>query len=191
MNFLAHLWLADRAGADLAGAILGDVLRGALPAALPAPVARSVRLHRRIDARTDVHPRVQAARRRFGPGARRWSGVILDVLYDHALALDWARFSGEPLEQFADRAAAAVAAQARWFQSPPRAAPFANLLVSYRDPQGFELAVRRIATRLRKPEALLDAMVLWQEHLPAAREDLPVLLADLEQAAHEFRETAP
>ncbi len=41
MNFLAHLWLTDRAGLPLAGAILGDVLHGALPADMPPALARA------------------------------------------------------------------------------------------------------------------------------------------------------
>ena len=88
MNFLAHLWLTDRAGLPLAGAILGDILRGALPADMPEPLARSVMLHRHVDAHTDRHPRVVAAREHFAPGARRYAGILLDVLFDHVLAQD-------------------------------------------------------------------------------------------------------
>lgn len=187
MNFLAHLWLADEAQLPLAGAILGDTLHGALPADMPAPLARSVRLHRRIDAETDRHPRVEAARRRFGPGARRYAGILLDVLYDHLLAEDWATYGREPLGAFADRAAAEVAAAGRWFehagQPAPRAAAFAALLGSYRLESGIELALRRTAGRLRRPQGMLDAMTQWRMHLPLLRGDLPALLGDLRAVA--------
>lgn len=185
MNFLAHLWLSERAGLPLAGGILGDMLRGALPPDMPGPLAESVRLHRRVDAATDRHPRVQAARRSFGPSTRRYAGILLDVLYDHALARDWDRYSSEPLGEFADRAAAAVAAEGRWFERAlhraPRRESFGALLMSYRDESGIELALRRTAARLRRPEGLLDAMAGWHAHLPGLRRDLPELLAYLQQ----------
>lgn len=188
MNFLAHLWLADRAGATAAGAVLGDVLHGAVPDDLPPALAVSVRLHRRIDAETDRHPGVLAARRQFGPHTRRHSGILLDLLYDHALALDWRRYSTLTLPVFAARAARAVADD--WVVIEGHAAPdparFAELLVSYGTIPGFERAVQRTAHRMRRPEGLLNAMQDWQAHLPLARKTLPKVLHDLERMAGEF-----
>lgn len=187
MNFLAHLWLADAAQLPLAGAILGDTLRGVLPADMPEPLARSVQLHRRIDAETDHHPRVAAARRRFAPGARRYAGILIDVLFDHLLAQDWTAYSREPFGAFTARAAAAVADAGRWFehagQAAPRATAFEALLGSYRAESGIDLALRRTAGRLRRPQGMLDAMAGWPVHLPALRDDLPVLLGDLRAVA--------
>jgi len=189
MNFLAHLWLSDQARLPLAGAILGDTVRGALPPDMPEPLARSVRLHRRVDAETDRHPRVAAARSRFVPGARRYSGILIDVLFDHVLAQDWRGYSDESLAAFTDRAAAAVAAEGHWFeragQPPPRAGPFAGLLASYGSESGIELALRRTAGRLRRPQGMLEAMADWQQHLPELRRDLPLLLGDLRGLATE------
>ena len=189
MNFLAHLWLSEHARLPLAGAVLGDTLRGALPPLMPEPLRQSVQLHRRVDAATDRHPRVQAARAGFGDGSRRYAGILLDVLYDHLLARDWPDFSAEPLPAFARRAALAVAAEARWFghagQPAPRAEPFAALLSSYGESEGIERALRRTAARLRRPEGLLQAMAGWQARLPRLRDDLPALLADLRALAPE------
>lgn len=183
MNFLAHLWLAERARLPLAGAVLGDWFRGALPEDLPDALARSVRLHRRIDAQTDRHHVVRGARERFAPGARRYAGILLDILCDHALALDWSRYHTEPLDDFAARAAQEVAAAERWFRRaggpPVEAAAFCELLLSYRTESGLESAVERTARRLRRPEGLILAMRRWREVLPGLRQDLPVLLGDL------------
>ena len=183
MNFLAHLWLSERARLPLAGAILGDSLRGALPPDMPDALARSVRLHRRIDAVTDRHPRVRAARSRFEPGPRRYAGILLDVLFDHVLAQDWPGYSSESLADFVERTALAVAREGRWFeharQSAPDAQRFAALLMSYRLESGIELALQRTAGRLRQPQGMLDAMAGWPELVPGLRQDLPVLLDDL------------
>jgi acyl carrier protein phosphodiesterase len=190
MNFLAHLWLADRAGADFAGAVLGDWLRGPVPGHLPPPLALSVRLHRRIDAETDRHPLVLQARRRFGPGARRYAGILLDLLYDHLLARHWPEYSDEPLDTFADRAAREVAGAQRWFRDAggpaPEALRFSALLTSYRSPGGLEQAARRTAQRLRQPDGLLQALAGWERQLPPLQEELPGLLRELEQLSRDF-----
>lgn len=189
MNFLAHLWLSDRAGLPLAGALLGDSLRGPLPASLPPALAQSVRLHRRVDVETDRHPIVVAARRRFAPGPRRYAGILIDILLDHALARDWARYSAEPLPAFAARAAHEIEAAAPWFEGTrhpaPRAAPFAALLRSYAEARGIEHAIERTAQRLRQPQGLLEAMAGWPAHAEALRADLPRLLDDLAARAGE------
>ena len=185
MNFLAHLWLTDQARLPLAGAILGDVLHGALPPHMPAPLARAVQFHRVVDAHTDRHPRVARARAGFAPGARRYAGIVLDVVFDHALACDWAAFSPEPLARFADRAARDVHDGAAWFEHAGDAAPdparFSALLQSYATAAGIDRAIRRTAGRLRVPEGLLQAAAGWRRHVTRLREDLPVLLADLER----------
>ena len=190
MNFLAHLWLTDRARLPLAGAVLGDYFRGALPVDLPLGLAQSVRLHRRVDAVTDRHPVVVLARTRFAPGARRYSGILLDILCDHLLAIDWSRYSEEPLERFAQRAASDIAPQAVWFERAggpvPAPAAFSALLLSYPSELGIERAIHRTARRLKKPQGLLDAMHGWREHLPGLRADLPALLGDLRVLSENF-----
>jgi len=183
MNFLAHFWLTDRAQLPLAGALLGDVLRGALPPQMPPALAASVTLHRRVDATTDRHPRVAAVRASFPPGARRYSGILLDLLFDHVLARDWAAYSTQPLPAFADRAARAVHEAGAWFEQAgerrPEVAPFSALLQSYATAPGIERAIERTARRLRVPAGLLDAAAGWPGRLPGLAQDLPVLLSDL------------
>jgi acyl carrier protein phosphodiesterase len=185
VNFLAHLWLTDRAGLPLAGAILGDVLRGPLPPAMPAPLARSVMLHRHVDAHTDRHPRVVAARAGFPQGPRRYAGILLDVLLDHVLARDWAEYSTLPLPAFADRAGREVAGGGAWFEHAGDTAPdpdrFSALLQSYATAAGIQLAIERTARRMRRPRGLLDAAADWPRRIDGLRADLPLLLADLER----------
>lgn len=189
MNFLAHLWLSDQAGLPLAGAVLGDVVRGRLDGRLPLQLERSIALHRRIDAVTDRHPRIAAAREDFEPGARRYAGIVLDVLHDHALARRWPE-QPETLTAFALRAAASVADPGAWQLAVGRAAPqaarFAALLQSYRQPDGIDEAFARIAARLARPQPLLDAAKGWRQRMTAVEADGPGLITDLETAALNF-----
>jgi acyl carrier protein phosphodiesterase len=190
MNFLAHLWLTEQAGLPLAGAILGDMVRGRLDGRFAPALERSIRLHRRVDVVTDSHPLVAAQRIAFGPGKRRYAGIVLDLVCDHALILDWARYSGEDLKLFARRAAQAVAAEKEGFRLAQASAPpawrFRRLLLSYGEESGIDRAIRRVASRLKQQEPLLEAGKRWREALPQVRKDLPRLLQDLRAAALEL-----
>lgn len=187
MNFLAHLWLADQTGTSLAGSVLGDVVHGPDLSAYPPEIAEGVRLHRRIDALTDRHPRSLALRAAWPDGGRRYAGILLDLVADYGLVRDWPRYSGEPLAAFCQRAGQAIEDASEWFLLAggrgSSAASFAALLHSYGDPAGIELAIRRTAARLRKPEPLLLAAAHWPAAAEVLRPHLAELLGDLRQAA--------
>jgi acyl carrier protein phosphodiesterase len=188
VNFLAHLWLADRSRTSLAGSILGDVVRGRELSTFPDEIAHGIRLHRRVDALSDRHPDLQTLRAAFG-GCRRYAGIVLDLAGDHALWLDWPDDGGESRDDFCARAAAAVAAASPWFvRAGGRATTtmeFAALLRSYGSEAGIDRAVRRVARRLREPAPLLDAARDWRGHLPALRSVLPGVLGDLLRTMNE------
>ena len=187
MNYLAHLWLTEQAGLPLPGAILGDLVRGRLEGRFPAALERSIQLHRRVDVVTDSHPLIVAQRAGFGPGARRYAGIVLDLVHDHALVLDWERYSDEDLKLFARRAAQAIAAEKNGFRLAQTSAPpawrFRRLLLSYGEEGGIDRAIRRVASRLKRPEPLQEAGENWRAYLPVVRENLPQLLGDLRTAA--------
>jgi acyl carrier protein phosphodiesterase len=103
MNHLAHTLLAGDDEYLRLGGMLGDFVHGTLDASpLPARVIDGIRLHRAIDVYTDSHAEVRAARERFEPPYRRYAGILLDIWFDHCLALDFARWSATPLELFSD-----------------------------------------------------------------------------------------
>ena len=187
MNFLAHLWLADQTRTSLAGAILGDVARGADLTMYPDEIALGIRLHRRVDAATDRHPLVVAAREGFAQGRRRYAGIVLDLVCDHLLAGDWARYSAEALPDFCQRAAVQIEQAAPWFERAGgraiEAPGFARLLMSYAGPAGIEHAIGRTARRMRQPQRLLDAASQWPDLADAFRAGLPLLLDDLRRVS--------
>lgn len=188
MNFLAHLWLTERAGLPLAGAVLGDVLHGRIERlGLPPDLGRSVAFHRRVDAATDRHPLIVGLRAGFAPGARRYAGIVLDLVCDHCLAADWSRYSTEPLPRFAARAGRQVASEADRFilagAPAPDADRFARLLTGYALPAGVERGLRAAAARLRDPGALREAARHWPELAATVSPHLCRLLTEVASAA--------
>lgn len=100
MNWLAHLYLSEPQLDMRLGNLLGDVVRGTELEAMSAGFKRGVQCHRLIDSYTDAHELVRRSRRRLDGRYRRFSGVLVDVFYDHFLAQDWERHAPVGLENF-------------------------------------------------------------------------------------------
>jgi acyl carrier protein phosphodiesterase len=105
MNFLAHLYLSGDDADVMTGNFIGDFVRGRnLTEQFGQKIARGIELHRAIDAFTDHHAIVRQSKTRLRAKYGHYSGVIVDIFYDHFLALNWNQYSTEPLGQFARKA---------------------------------------------------------------------------------------
>ena len=104
MNFLAHVYLSGSNQEIMLGNFIGDFVKGRdLSGTFGSAIANGIQLHRAIDEFTDHHPVVKQSKNRLRPTYRHYSGVIVDIFYDHFLAANWRKYSGEPLEQYANR----------------------------------------------------------------------------------------
>ena len=72
MNFLAHLFLASPDPDLMFGGVLADFVRGRAVNDYPDRIQKGIRLHTQIDAFTDNHPIVAAARKRFDMAPLLW-----------------------------------------------------------------------------------------------------------------------
>ncbi|NQV49622.1 MAG: DUF479 domain-containing protein [Candidatus Marinimicrobia bacterium] len=102
MNYLAHLLLSPNDELSRLGNIMGDFMRGIDPETLPPEVWSGILLHRSIDAYTDSHRVVRSLREGFSSDRRRFSGVVLDVVFDHFLVKHWSQFSERGFNSFVD-----------------------------------------------------------------------------------------
>lgn len=100
MNFLAHFHLAWPDSTLIAGGLEGDYFKGPVNAETAPVLARGIQLHRTIDAYTDAHPAVAEVRRQFPAHLRRYSGILIDLAFDHYLTLHWSQFSPLSLADF-------------------------------------------------------------------------------------------
>lgn len=100
MNYLAHLFLAPDSLEHRVGSLLGDFARGLQVDYLLPAVVEGLKHHRSVDAFTDSHPQVRAAKALFSARRRRFAGVALDVLFDHYLLRHWAAFSTDCADAF-------------------------------------------------------------------------------------------
>lgn len=158
MNWLAHLHLSEPSPEFRLGNVLPDLLGARELAALPAEFQRGVTCHRRIDAFTDAHPCFRQSVARLGPPFRRFGGIIIDVFYDHLLAVNWPGFSPQPLRRCVDEFYASFASHRSVL--PTAVWPVLermqeqDWLGSYGDLAGVRVALNRIGCRLRQPREL-------------------------------------
>ena len=175
MNFLAHLFLADRDAESLIGNLAGDFVKGPLHDRFTPRIREGIMQHRRIDAFTDTHPHVAAFRRVLIPDHGHYARVISDIFFDHFLAANWSQYSAETIEHFVNRVFTLMHGQ----PLPGRlAAVFPHIpswLLSYQDIDGIRMALTGISRRLsRRP------------HLETATHHLIDSRAELERRFHDF-----
>ena len=104
MNFLAHLYLSGDNTSVMLGNFIGDFVKGKnLIEKVGSEMAKGIELHREIDFFTDQHPIVRESKKRLRPKYRHYSGVIVDVFYDHYLAKNWNDYHHQLLPDYAAR----------------------------------------------------------------------------------------
>ena len=186
MNFLAHAYLAGDDPALVVGGVVGDWIKGLLPAGLPPDLARGVALHRSIDSHAERHPAFRRSRARMSAARRRYAGVLVDIYYDHILAVEWNRHHSVPLEHFS----AAVYRQLEermaelpeTAHQPLRLMAQQNWFASYAGMKGIADVLTRMARRARRPNPLAGG----EEELLADREGFGADFSEWLAAATDF-----
>ncbi|WP_456314418.1 acyl carrier protein phosphodiesterase [Pseudomonas shirazensis] len=103
MNFLAHIYLSGDNDLIKIGNFMADGIRGKQFEHFPEDVQKGIILHRAIDTYTDSHDIFRQSTRRLHERYHHYSGVIVDIVYDHFLAKNWTLYSDEKLEDFINR----------------------------------------------------------------------------------------
>ncbi|PZO28861.1 MAG: DUF479 domain-containing protein [Flavobacteriaceae bacterium] len=102
MNFLAHIYLSGNNDLLKIGNFMADSIRGNSYENYPEEIKKGILLHRSIDSFTDMHPVYRKSKHRLHEKYGHYSGVIMDIFYDHFLAKNWANYSNKKLEEYAD-----------------------------------------------------------------------------------------
>ena len=102
MNYLAHIYLSGDNTLTTLGNFFADGIKGKDYKKYPSDIQIGILLHRAIDTFTDAHPIVRQSTKRLHQKYGHYSGVIVDILYDHFLAKNWSQYSSEPLESYVE-----------------------------------------------------------------------------------------
>ena len=101
MNFLAHIYLSGDDDYIKIGNFMADGIRGKEYLNFPAQIKKGILLHRQIDTFTDAHPIFRKSKHRLHKNYGHYSGVIIDIFYDHFLAKNWGAYSTTNLNDYA------------------------------------------------------------------------------------------
>ncbi len=98
MNYLAHSLLSFSSEPILFGQFIADDIKGNKWQQFEKPVQTGILLHRFIDEYTDSHPLLLELKKQLYPNLGKFSGVVLDVLFDHVLSQHWHHYSEQMRE---------------------------------------------------------------------------------------------
>lgn len=100
MNYLAHSYLSCGDEDLLLGNLITDMIRKKDEIAYSPAIQVGIDLHRKIDTYTDQHPIVLDSLHLIYPTQGKYAPVVLDILWDYFLSINWKNFSGEELVDF-------------------------------------------------------------------------------------------
>lgn len=174
MNFLAHIYLSGDDELIRIGNFMADGIRGHDYLQYHPNIQKGVILHRAIDTFTDAHPIFRKSKHRLHDKYGHYSGVIIDIFYDHFLAKNWPVYSNDSLEDVA-----------RVFYESLQS----NYAVLTERTKG--MMPYMIARNWLVSYATLDglAMILFQmDHRTKNRVDMHLSINELKEFYHEFEE---
>ena len=183
MNFLAHIYLSGNNDLLKIGNFMADGIRGNDYMQFPDEVMKGILLHRQIDTFTDSHPVYRKSKHRLHEKYGHYSGVIMDILYDHFLAKNWKKYSDEKLEEYV----------ANFYQSlednykilTPKTKnllPYmidSNWLVSYETIAGIEMILFQMDYRTKHKANMQEAVVELQEFYTEFENEFTIFFKEL------------
>ena len=162
MNFLAHTFLSCRNEKMLLGNFLGDFVKNKDLERYEAGIQEGILLHRKIDTYTDNHQLVRMGTKRLHPYHGKYASVIIDVFYDHFLAINWNQYSREGLDEFSKRVYQVFQAHIHLFPAPAKIGAQSMIdhdwLPRYANKEWIREVLERMERRLSKPQLLKGVM---------------------------------
>lgn len=189
MNFLAHLYLSKENKNILIGNFISDAIKGSDYKNYPHEIKAGILLHREIDTFTDSHPIVRKSMHRLNKRYRHYDGVIIDLLYDHYLAKNWANYSEIPLALYAKNTYAFLLENIQSFpEELQKLLPNMikhNWLVTYASLEGMErvlAGMNRLTKGISKMDLAIEDLKLYYKEF---EEDFTLYFKELEKFTDE------
>lgn len=194
MNYLFHLFLSGNDPDILTGNFMGDFVKGRLDKSLPPRLRRGIELHRRIDSFARDQADFNRSRLRIAPEFGLYRGVLIDLFYDHFLALSWQDWSQQPLTNYLARTRTVVEARSALLPERLRSSVpiiFEELLPSYAEPAGVSRALERMSRRVVRANPLAAGGAELTRHYHDLKRDFLCFLPEAQDFAARFTANEP
>jgi acyl carrier protein phosphodiesterase len=190
MNYLAHAYLSFNRPGILAGNMISDYVKGKKKYEYPEQIQQGIAVHREIDRFTDMHSVTKEAKEIFRPSYRLYAGSLMDVIYDHFLALDENEFTDESLKAFTINTYAMLDQFTDHFPEKfSRMYPYMktqNWLYNYRYRQGIEKSLAGVVRRAKYLEESDTAYLLFNEHYNKLKDLYQLFFPELKNMTANF-----
>jgi acyl carrier protein phosphodiesterase len=100
VNFLAHLYLSGNDKDLMIGNFIADAVKGKELENYDIEIIKGIQLHRAIDTFTDHHPLFKQSSDLIREKQGKFSGVVMDIFFDHFLAKNWIKYHDIDLRDF-------------------------------------------------------------------------------------------
>ena len=163
--------------------MISDYVKGKKKFDFPVDVQHGIMLHRFIDAYTDAHPATKEAKIVFRPAYRLYSGAMVDVVYDHFLAIDETVFPNNSLYDFSLETYKQLDENTHHFPSQFAAMyPYMksqNWLYNYRTTDGIHKSLGGVVRRATYLTEADTAFQLFQQHFQLLQDCYRLFWTDL------------
>ena len=187
MNYLAHAFLSNNNTNLLIGNFIADHLRGNDFKNYSPQIIEGIYLHRKIDSFTDAHLSFKASKRLFYNGYERYSGILIDIYFDHLLAVNFANYSSTSLKDYCN------AVYKTYLDSqhllPKSSSNFLeyvlknNIYYQYSSLEGIEKALYHLSNRIKHGVILNGSIPIFKQHEKELEENFKLFF---EKALKEF-----
>lgn len=152
----------------LVGNFFGDSFKGRPEKHGPIGVMEGIRLHREIDTYTGSHPLVLDTIKLFREQQGRFAPVVVDLVYDHLLAVSFDQWVADGLEQFTATVFDRLDANEEHIpQLAQRFYPHLrkhNWLLHYKKMAGLKLALEGMDRRISAESSMASCIDLVSTH---------------------------
>lgn len=185
MNYLAHLYLSGSNKEIRTGNFIADAVKGKRYEDFSDDIQKGILLHRKIDRYTDTHPLFIQSKQKLNTQYTYFSGIIIDIFYDHFLSKYWSHHSRIPFDHFLhDNYNLMLSQYAILPKQMQYFLPYMvknNWLKMYGELNGVERVLKGLSKRTALPEKTSFAMQILNAHYTEFREEFELFFADIKQ----------
>jgi len=190
MNYLAHLYLSGKNEDILIGNFIADSVKGSKYKNYPTEIQRGVVLHRQIDTHTDAHPNFRTSTKRLHKNYGHYSGVIVDIFFDHFLAKNWSSYSSISLVSYAQECYSILNKNITMM---PEKAQYilsymikGNWLLSYASIEGISGVLSGMNRRTNGRSGMDKAVFELEQYYSEFEHDFEIVFGDIKQMSAAF-----
>ncbi|SRR5690554_1082217 len=187
MNFLAHIYLSGNDKVIKIGNFMADGIRGKDYENYLPKLKVGILLHRFIDSYTDSHPIFRQSTKRLHHNYNHYSGVLVDMFYDHFLCKNWKQYSAENLSDFVDNFYASLRENYKILTDKTQyLLPYmeqGNWLYNYQFLDKLEVILSQMDNRIKNESKMRYAITDLKQYYSEFENEFTLFFEDIRQAA--------